>query len=113
MVLRWIKRGHIGALELGDHLGPGHVSAPIHLDTMKIDSVAAERNSDFVHHPEAAAIDGALIHFEFFRQLLGVDLLVVVRADREGCRRIDVSPLGLADADEGADVRGRRHRGCC
>ena len=35
-------------------------------------------------------------------QLLGIDLLVVVRADGDRCRRVDVSPLGLADADKGA-----------
>ena len=61
----------------------------------------------FVHHPEAAAVDRALVHFEFTGQPLRIDLLVVVRADREGCRRIDVSPLGLADADKGADSAER------
>ena len=73
---------------------------------MKVDGVAPGV-IHFVHHPEAAAVDRALVHFEFTRQLLRIDLLVVVRANREGCRRIDVSPLGLADADKGAESAER------
>ena len=68
---------------------------------MKIDGVAAG-DLEFVHHPEAAAVDHAHVHFELARQLLGIDLLVVLRADRHVGRRVDVSPLGLADADKGA-----------
>ena len=73
---------------------------------MKIDGVAPSV-IHFVHHPKAAAIDRALIHFEFTCQPLRIDLLVVVWANREGRRRIDVSPLGLADADEGAESAER------
>ena len=34
-------------------------------------------------------------------------LAMVVRANREGCRRIDVSPLSLADADKGTESAER------
>ena len=61
----------------------------------------------FVHHPEAAAVDRALVDFELARQLLRIDLLVVVRTDWQGRRRIDVCPLRLADADEGAESAER------
>ena len=68
---------------------------------MKVDGVS-RGDLELVHHPEAAAVDRAHVHFEFFRQFLGVDLFIVVRADGQGICRVDVSPLGLADADEGA-----------
>ena len=73
----------------------------IHPDTMKVDGVSGG-DLELVHHPEAAVIDRAHVDFEFTGQLHGIDLLVVVRADGQGIRRVDVSPLGPADADEGA-----------
>ena len=100
------QRGHISALELRDHLGAGHVPGPIHFDAVKVDAVAAGV-LHFVHHPEAAAVDRALVDFELTRQLLRIDLLVVVRTHRKGRRRIDVSPLSLADADKGAESAER------
>ena len=59
---------------------------------MKADRVSGG-DLELVHHPEAPVVDDAHVHFEFFRQFLGVDLLVVVRADGQGIRRVDVSPL--------------------
>ena len=46
----------IGVLELGDHLGPGHVADPVHIDTMKVDRVSGG-DLDLVHHPEAPVVE--------------------------------------------------------
>ena len=94
------QRGHVGVLHLGDHLRPGHVPAPAQLDAVEVLRFADEE-LDFVHHPEASAVDRAHVHFELCRQLLGIDLLVGLGVDGDRCRRIDVGPLGLASADKG------------
>ena len=94
------QRRHVGVPHLRDHFRPGHVPGPAQLDAVEVLRFADEA-LDFVHHPEASAVDRAHVHAKFFSEPFGINLLVGLRVDGERCRRIDMGPLSLPAADKG------------